>query len=819
LFGGQDLAVAGKADADVLADLADDSAESLVTDAAVDDNADDAADMAAGDVADAGTDANAEASGADDAAPKELSSASDSKNWCTPGEKLCAPPDPGSETSTTVLQCDSKGADTDVVETCKKPKACFAGACRVCDPGATRCNTSGVRETCDGEGSGWTVTPCQPLQPACVAGQCLPCLPNQLFCGPAAPDGTPSPKVLLCNATGTQASLQKMCASSLVCTNGTCGVCAAKSSACLHGAVLTCAVDGSGWAKVTDCAAAGVGCNKGVCGCMAGAASCAPPVAGTLASMAATTCAADGKSATVAAACKVGEACVGGACAGCLAGDKRCQGGKALQCKPDGSGFQVAGDCAANSTICAGGKCLDVCNANLANPTHWGCEFWSAPLGNVAQPGSKPTLALLLANADPSKAATVTVTQGGSKIASANVPAGGSATVALASVQPADGSGSSFQAVRITSDHAVAVSQWNPADGSSGSAGASLLLPANAIGNSYRVLARGTTAADLHGLVAVVAARPGATLVTVTATAAVAAGGGVAAMKAGDAVQVPLGQGQMLQLASAGAGSDFTGTQVVADKPVAVFAGAVAVHVPDTTACVLPNKPGAPGGSGGQCAGSGKVCFGPGECPQACCADHIEEQLPPVASWGTVHAVPTLEPRVAGVPEVTQVRIVADSDHTTVALLPTGVTPVTLAAGGWFEVETKTALTVLSSKPVLVAQFLRSSQLVAGGPGDIGDPAMHVVPPVARWAAESRFSAPSSWPSMFLHVAALPGTNATLDGSALKLEPAAGLPWLFARVSVGAGAHHVAANQALTAWLVGWGKGAAFSVPVLVGAP
>ena len=762
---------------------------------------------------------------------------------CAPGAMLCLPAEPGEPASLVVALCDKAGADVELVQTCKPPEACFGGACRICLPGSMRCGATGVRETCAATGKAWQATPCPTALPACLAGGCLACAPLATFCGAAGGDGSPSTKVLKCDAAGAQGALVEVCKDGLVCTAGKCGVCAAGAGACLGTAALACQPDGGGWATVADCAAKNVACVDGQCACMPAQSSCAAPAAGAMASMAAL-CAADGKSATLTATCKAGDACMAGLCGGCLPLAKRCQDGKALQCKADGSGWQVSANCTQQGHVCAAGACLDPCDSKVTNPTHLGCEFFAVDLDNAApkpgQPGpdaAAAAFALLLTNPDTTQAATITISPTGdakapgTKVVTATVPAGGQASVVLPptawGVPPlqADGSGLSTASWKVTSDRPVAVAQWNPLDPTTASSGASLLRPTNALGLAYRVVTRAATSSQHQAFAVIVATRSGSTVVTVTPKATIAAGAGIGTIPPGSAVPFALSQGQVLALASTVGGGDLTGTRIVADQPVAVFAGAEAVHAPDTSVCAPSNTP----GTAGACVGTGQPCFGAGDCPQLCCGDHIEEQLPPTTAWGTVHPVAKLPPRFGPALDPAYVRIVADADHTTVAVLPAQATPVTLQAGGWFEFAVTADVVIVASKPVLVARFLTTGQFAAtaaaqaaGGanaPTPLGDPAMGIVTPTARHVAAARFSVPAGYTAVHVVFAVPPQTSVLLDGSAVALEPLKGDGWRSARIALGSGVHQFTSDQPVGADLVGWTATTGFLVPVGWGAP
>lgn len=206
------------------------------------------------------------------------------------------------------------------------------------------------------------------------------------------------------------------------------------------------------------------------------------------------------------------------------------------------------------------------------------------------------------------------------------------------------------------------------------------------------------------------------------------------------------------------------------------------------------------------------------DCAQICCADHLEEQLPPIANWGAVHAVPYLQPRGAKDPAL--VRVVASTHGTTVVTLPSQGPPVTLKAGDFVEYSVSVDLLVLATHPVLVAQMMTSSQMVMEGGGDQGDPLLMIIPPVSRFGGEVVFQVPSTFANNYVNIAAGPAAVVKLDGGAVEMQVGVpGHPWQFVRKSVGAGVHTLSGNAPFGATLYGWSKGASYGHPLAFGSP
>ena len=754
---------------------------------------------------------------------------------CLANKTFCNVPPKGQTKTLEVLQCNKTGTDYDLADTCVAPLACYSGACRLCMPGAKQCKSLNIIETCADDGQSWVPKPCAKATPICSSDTCLACDPNQLFCGAPEADGGTSKVVLKCNALGSKGDVTKVCADGEVCAGGQCGVCPSNASTCLGPLGLLCAADGKSWKVVADCASKNVPCLNGACGCNAGNATCAAPPAGLAVSVAFAVCDAGGDSASSVSSCKLGENCDAGTCQTCIPDALRCQDGKALKCPADGTGWFVVENCNDSDSVCAVGKCVDVCALAGGNPTSRGCSFWAADLDNVGGPGmdknqdaQNAPFGVLIANGN-SKTANITVTLGPivngvpKKTYATQVGAKSAITLELPvpewglTPNTVDGTSQGIQAFHLVSDKAITITQLNPLNPSPApSTDSSLLLPANAWGLNHRIVGRPQTVLDQHGFIAVIASDPLPTTVTFTVTAPTLAGGAIAAHKAGDTFKVKMVAGETLQLETDGIGADLTGSLVEADRPIAVFSGAEAAHAPDTTHCIFAPK--TPVGVAGACYGTGKICFVDSDCAQICCADHLEEQIPPIANWGAVHAVPYLQPR--GAKDAALVRVVASTNGTTVVTVPAQGPPVTLKAGDFVEYIVSVDLLVLATHPVLVAQMMTSSQLVMEGGGDQGDPLLLIIPPVSRFGGEVVFTVPSTFANNYINIAAGPGAVITLDGGAVAMEAGVpGHPWQFARKSVGAGVHTLNGNAPFGATSYGWSKGASYGHSLAFGSP
>ena len=180
--------------------------------------------------------------------------------------------------------------------------------------------------------------------------------------------------------------------------------------------------------------------------------------------------------------------------------------------------------------------------------------------------------------------------------------------------------------------------------------------------------------------------------------------------------------------------SDVTGTKVVSDKPISFFSGHQCTNVPDNSA--------------------------------AC--DHLTEQFPPTAIWGTNFLSASFEGRMSG--EI--YRILASQPSTNVSVnCNTYAQPETYSlatAGDWQEFRTPddSFCVIESDKPLLVAEF--SLGTLEDGLDINGDPFMMMIPPVEQYGNDYVFNVLSRFPSNFVTIFVPPEyfepENIFLDG-------------------------------------------------------
>lgn len=512
-------------------------------------------------------------------------------------------------------------------------------------------------------------------------------------------------------------------------------------------------------------------------------------------------------------ACPSGQSCIGGACiqAACIPGQASCIDSSTKQeCLQDGSGWSDPIPCEEGLT-CVGGKCLSQCltDPKWAN-SYIGCEYWTVDLDNYHDPFSSipPDEALhgLILGNPGTASATVTFTSIAVGIVlnlpEVVIPAGETAVVELPRMD-IDGSGIFDRSIRVNSNRPIVAYQFNPLDFQGAySDDSSLLIPAEMLGTEYFIITRPTSpleampimpAPSQHGYFTVVATEEGTTNLSITVTAAcepLEEGGALIAK--GTTIQQTLQQFEVLSLEASGKSmfplQDLTGSHVVADRPIAVFAGHEETVIED------PNLP-----------------EGEGDC---CCAEHIEEQFFPVATWSTsYHCV---KARSRGAPDEDLWIVMAADGGTTLTTDPPveGLNGKTLATpGASVEAFTDKSFVITSNKPIQVAQILSSQGCTAEY---IGDPAMIMAVAQDRYRNEYVFAAPKDYEHDYITVIRPEGLQVLLDGAAIADSQFTLLSdglYEYAWVEIADGPHHIVAEEPFGLSQYGWQGPASYGNP------
>jgi hypothetical protein len=496
-------------------------------------------------------------------------------------------------------------------------------------------------------------------------------------------------------------------------------------------------------------------------------------------------------------------------------------------CNESGTAWMPHQTCYGETTgqRCKDGACTQLCSLNAKYKSYLGCEYWAVDLDNAFEVQSDGSVldaegmpfAVIVSNPDTELPMKVTIKDANGLVThqadGSPMPQGKVLPMSLRVYElPRRDITTTLQeplAYQITTSIPALAYQFNPlADYDVFSNDASLLLPSNALDRWYLISSYPQTTEAFRGFLAVVGMNENTT-VTVRVTAPTLPGDGIPALKPGESITVELAPFEVLNLATNGLGADLTGSEVVATRAVAVFAGAEAADVPAIGLCDMKN---------GHCVGDTESsCSDHHECTflRVCCADHLEQAQLPVDTWGQHYHAARTYPRGVG-DEVW--RIMAANDDTVVSLIPPIASVPVLNSGEWIELRTNTDFEIISSRPVSVSQFLVSEHYPASGyqPGDagIGDPAFMLVPPIAQYRQEYVVLTPPSFEKDYINIISRSDAITYVDD--LEIIPSNPLgtgDYFVARIPVDDGIHTVVSTAPCGVSVYGWSNYVSYAYP------
>ncbi len=333
---------------------------------------------------------------------------------------------------------------------------------------------------------------------------------------------------------------------------------------------------------------------------------------------------------------------------------------------------------------------------------------------------------------------------------------------------------------------------------------ASLLLPSTALTGNYWITGHPTnedSGVTFGSYFTVTGTRDDTTVeVTLSATASVVAGGGLASHAAGDTFSFRLDAGDVVQIANTDValqgspidpliGGDLSGSRVRATQPVQVLTGSPCAQVPTLN--------------------------------QAC--DHIEETNLPAETMGTDYIVtqPT-GPRGTAAPHIVRLYGGANGTHLTFDP-PIDGAPTTINAGEvkYVTMIAETSFRVTGDQPFSVSTFQVGSHLLQLDPGPtfgMGDPSQSNAVAIQQFRSRYVFLAPHDYEMSFIDIAALAGTTITLDGSPVTASPTpVGVSgYRVIRVPLprgGSGAHVLVADKPVGVQVIGYGSFTSYQYP------
>ncbi len=449
--------------------------------------------------------------------------------------------------------------------------------------------------------------------------------------------------------------------------------------------------------------------------------------------------------------------CIDGVgCTLCYDGQKQCSGNNVMVCADDYMSYEIGEFCDPDlGEMCDPdtASCVSLCDIAAESKANVGCEYVAVDMVNWPEPyGDEHCFVVLVSNVQPEGNATITVededgvvldfpgygtersvapgemailTITGTAGKCSDTPARPNAQSINSGLFP----GTSFY---VKSSIPVVAYQVNPYEAAlSYSTDASLLIPITALGNQYYVFSYPGSGSNSPSTVSIVATEDD-TEVTFNPTVEMLSGGPV---PASGSFTTTLNAFEHLQILASGTG-DLNSSLVSASNPVAVFSGVLCAVIP---------------------AGSS-------------CCDHIEQQMPPVQSWGWTYLAATPAQRAS---EKAYWRIMAALDNTTLSFEPASMSSynTTLNAGEFLEIDTDQSFLVSSAAdpnepdpendpPILVNQYIKSAYQAAsesgttfGALGNLaGDPAMALSVPVEQYLNEYIFLADPTYGYNFVVV-------------------------------------------------------------------
>jgi len=469
-------------------------------------------------------------------------------------------------------------------------------------------------------------------------------------------------------------------------------------------------------------------------------------------------------------------------------------------CNDQGTGGELVEQCQGQD-VCHNGFCLTPCERSDQIPSNVGCHFYAVDLDNEAVTGivdndaQAQQFAVAVANGNEYEARVdvyknvarygdpiqevlvVSRTIGPNSLEQINLPQrevdgsmGQNGTYV-----PNSGSNTfvSSHGYRIETNAPVVAYQFQPVI-QQFSNDASILIPEQALGENYYVLGFptanpcGAPAGDPthfesipdHTSITVIGVHPD-THVTVFPTHPVATTGGdsgasIPATPAGTPVEFTVGPYDVVNLASdqpqvsifdclsfLDRDGDFTGSQVISDKPVMVFSSLERGIGPGGA-----EPPDPPGWDG-----------------ESCCTDHLEQQMFPTTALGWDFAISRSPVRsTEGSYEEPDVyRILATVDGTTITTsLPAPYNQFSLNAGEYKPFHSFGGFTVhAEGGAIMVGQFLLSQGYVPGGNGD---PTFIVFPAADQHRDKYVFLVPTTFEDNYMVLAMPEGAGVEIDG-------------------------------------------------------
>ena len=521
-------------------------------------------------------------------------------------------------------------------------------------------------------------------------------------------------------------------------------------------------------------------------------------------------------------------------CVTCEPNRIQCDGELVLRCNAAGTAQTEGETCdTERGEHCSPLGCQPLCEQAAEARSYLGCSYYALPTANSYLDA---VFSFAVAIANPQLVPARISIEGGSDVREERTIAPGALEVirlpwigALRS--PAVGQEhfsvrSPVPAYRITSSVPVTVHQFNPLSFSEPVActadpggdacfsftnDASLLLPTHALTGSYLLMSRPSQLLvgeggrlTSPGFVAIVGAgdRPAPVTVRTRAYIARDIDGAMPRHTPGETFTFTLNPGQVVQLVTEvpgacptapevegeysycplGADYDLTGTEIVSNGRIAVFAGHNCTFVPfNRWAC-----------------------------------DHLEEQIFPSEALGLAVVAP-MSIQQRGEPHL--LRVVSAADDNAIVFEPPrdDAPPVVLGRGEFVEIEMRVPTRVIGTGPLLAARFFVGQDyngVGSSGGGASGDPSMGLLVPDEQWRTQYIFLSPDTYTSTYVDIIASAQARVELDGQVLGgFRPAQGTGYSIARAPLRAGVHRITSTFPVGVQVYGYAPYTSYLVP------
>jgi hypothetical protein len=511
-------------------------------------------------------------------------------------------------------------------------------------------------------------------------------------------------------------------------------------------------------------------------------------------------------------------AAIAGGCSSCSAGSEFDDDGRGTAQGTGGTTFTANGGA-------GGGTGIQTCEQAAEARSYIGCDFWPTVTANNVW--EIFDFAVVIANAS-TQVVEATVSRGGSDIETVTIEPNSLHTMYLPWVpelkgDPADACGNATPmsstakvangAYHLVTSAPVTVYQFNaleyaPQGGPPGkswdncpgdqcppiengpvpcfsySNDASLLLPSTSFTGNYRVMGWRAWNGVMGSFVAITGSQNGTNVtVTLSGTAQLMAGGGIAAAGPGSQASFTLDAGEVAELIGSDT-SDFGGSLIQADKPVQVITGLPCVYIPEGF--------------------------------QAC--DHIEESVFPAETLGQHYFVTQpAGPEGAVVPHA--VRIFGNVDGTNLSYpggMPPGA-PATINAGQVVELENVAGdFEISGDNAFAVGMYMLGAEIIDPG-GVRGDPSQTFATAVEQFRTSYIFLAPHDYDVNFVQIIGPSAATITLDGGPITTAPQAlSSGFSIWRVELGAGnngSHTLIASEPVGIQVAGYGLNTTYYYP------